>query len=82
VIGTNDDRARSVIGEISRPLYLNTPPFLYTDRRTAELTKYAASSFVATKIAFINEIADLAEKVGANVQEIARGIGVHKPDRP
>ena len=76
VIGTNDDRARSVIGEIYRPLYLNTPPFLYTDRRTAELTKYAANSFLATKIAFINEIADLAEKVGANVQEVARGIGL------
>jgi UDPglucose 6-dehydrogenase len=76
VIGTNDDRARSVIGEIYRPLYLKTPPFLYSDRRTAELTKYAASSFLATKIAFINEIADLAEKAGANVQEIARVIGV------
>ena len=75
VIGTNDARARSVIAEVYRPLHLNAPPILYTDRRTAELTKYAANSFLATKIAFINEIADLAEKVGANVQEVARGIG-------
>ena len=56
--------------------YLNAPPVLFTDRRTAELTKYAANSFLATKITFINEIADLAEKVGANVQEVARGIGL------
>jgi UDPglucose 6-dehydrogenase len=75
VIGTNDARARNVITEVYRPLHLNAPPILYTDRRTAELTKYAANSFLATKIAFINEIADLAEKVGANVQEVARGIG-------
>jgi UDPglucose 6-dehydrogenase len=76
VIGTGDDRARNIIAQVYRPLYLNAPPFLYTDRRTAELTKYAANCFLATKIAFINEIADLAEKVGANVQEIARGIGL------
>jgi UDPglucose 6-dehydrogenase len=76
VIGTDDARARSVMAEIYRPLHLNTSPILYTDRRTAELTKYAANSFLATKIAFINEIADLAEKVGANVQEVARGIGL------
>jgi UDPglucose 6-dehydrogenase len=76
VIGTGDERARSIIAQVYRPLYLNAPPFLYTDRRTAELTKYAANCFLATKIAFINEIADLAEKVGANVQEIARGIGL------
>jgi UDPglucose 6-dehydrogenase len=76
VIGTSDTRARSVMAEVYRPLHLNTAPILYTDRRTAELTKYAANSFLATKIAFINEIADLAEKVGANVQEVARGIGL------
>lgn len=76
VIGTNDARARNIITEVYRPLHLNAPPILYTDRRTAELTKYAANSFLATKIAFINEIADLAEKVGANVQEVARGIGL------
>jgi UDPglucose 6-dehydrogenase len=76
VIGTDDARARSVITEVYRPLQLNGPPILYTDRRTAELTKYAANSFLATKVAFINEIADLAEKVGANVQDVARGMGL------
>jgi len=76
VIGTNDMRARSVMTEVYRPLHLNESPILFTDRRTAELTKYAANSFLATKVAFINEIADLAEKVGANVQEVARGIGL------
>ena len=76
VIGTDDARARGVMAEVYRPLHLNAPPVLFTDRRTAELTKYAANSFLATKITFINEIADLAEKVGANVQEVARGIGL------
>jgi len=76
VIGTDDPRARRVMAEVYRPLHLNSSPIIYTDRRSAELTKYAANSFLATKIAFINEIADLAEKVGANVQEIARGIGL------
>jgi UDPglucose 6-dehydrogenase len=76
VIGTDDPRARKIIAEVYRPLHLNASPILYTDRRTAELTKYAANSFLATKVAFINEIADLAEKVGANVQEVARGIGL------
>ena len=76
VIGTDDARACGVMAEVYRPLHLNASPILYTDRRTAELTKYAANSFLATKIAFINEIADLAEKVGANVQEVARGIGL------
>jgi UDPglucose 6-dehydrogenase len=76
VVGTDDPRARKVIAEVYRPLHLNAPPIVYTDRRTAELTKYAANSFLATKVAFINEIADLAEKVGANVQEVARGIGL------
>ncbi|HVI76609.1 MAG TPA: UDP-glucose/GDP-mannose dehydrogenase family protein [Candidatus Acidoferrum sp.] len=76
VVGTHDERARKVISEIYRPLYLNKAPVIFTSRRTAELTKYAANAFLATKITFINEIADLAEKVGADVQEIARGIGL------
>jgi UDPglucose 6-dehydrogenase len=76
VVGTEDERARAVMNELYRPLYLNRSPLLFTDRRTAELIKYAANAFLATKITFINEIADLAEKVGADVQEIARGIGL------
>jgi UDPglucose 6-dehydrogenase len=76
VVGTEDERARQVMTEIYRPLYLNRSPVMFTDRRTAELIKYAANAFLATKITFINEIADLAEKVGADVQEIARGIGL------
>jgi UDPglucose 6-dehydrogenase len=76
VIGTADEAARAVMTEIYRPLYLNQAPLLFTGRRTAELTKYAANAFLATKITFINEIADLCEKVGANVQEVARGIGL------
>src|SRR5262247_2303589 len=76
VIGTTDARARELMSELYRPLYLNRSPIMFTDRRTAELIKYAANAFLATKITFINEIADLAEKVGANVQEIARGIGL------
>jgi UDPglucose 6-dehydrogenase len=76
VVGSEDARAREVMSELYRPLYLNRAPILFTDRRTAELIKYAANAFLATKITFINEIADLAEKVGADVQEIARGIGL------
>src|SRR3954468_23125494 len=76
VVGTHDERARKVISEIYRPLYLNKAPVIFTSRRTAELTKYAANAFLATKITFINEIADLAEKVGADVQEVARGMGL------
>src|SRR6476619_3313909 len=76
VIGTPDTRAREVMSELYRPLYLNRSPILFTDRRTAELIKYAANAFLATKITFINEIADLAEKVGADVQHVARGIGL------
>lgn len=76
VVGTDDERARKVMAEIYRPLYLNKAPIVYTGRRTAELIKYAANAFLAMKITFINEIADLAEKVGADVQEIARGIGL------
>ncbi|MGO4573082.1 UDP-glucose dehydrogenase family protein [Microvirga sp. 2TAF3] len=76
VIGTEDERAASVMTELYRPLYLNQSPLLVTSRRTAELTKYAANAFLATKITFINEIADLCEQVGANVQDVARGIGL------
>jgi UDPglucose 6-dehydrogenase len=76
VIGTGDERARTVMGELYRPLYLSAAPILHTDRRTAELIKYAANAFLATKITFINEIADLCEKVGANVQTVARGMGL------
>jgi len=76
VIGTDDERAKRIVTDIYRPLYLNQAPILYTDRRTAELIKYAANSFLATKITFINEIADLCEKVGADVQQVARGIGL------
>jgi UDPglucose 6-dehydrogenase len=76
VVGVEDARARQVMIEVYRPLYLNAPPLLFTDRRTAELIKYAANAFLATKITFINEIADLCEAVGADVQEVARGIGL------
>jgi UDPglucose 6-dehydrogenase len=76
VIGTDNPRARHVLEELYRPLYLNKAPVLYTSRRTAELIKYTANAFLATKITFINEIADLCEKVGADVQEVARGIGL------
>ena len=76
VIGADDDRAREVLKEIYRPLFLNEAPILFTGRRTAELTKYAANAFLATKISFINEIADLCEAVDADVQDVARGIGL------
>jgi UDPglucose 6-dehydrogenase len=76
VVGTDDERAKKVVDEIYRPLSLNQAPILYTSRRTAELIKYAANAFLATKITFINEIADLCEKVGADVQDVARGIGL------
>jgi len=75
VIGTDDERAQKVLADVYRPLSLNQGPLMFTSRRTAELIKYAANAFLATKITFINEIADLAEKVGADVQEVARGIG-------
>jgi UDPglucose 6-dehydrogenase len=78
VIGTDDERAKRVLAEIYRPLYLNQAPILYTGRRTAELIKYAANAFLATKITFINEIADLCERLGSDVQEVARGIGLDK----
>ncbi|MCB9998139.1 MAG: UDP-glucose/GDP-mannose dehydrogenase family protein [Methylobacteriaceae bacterium] len=76
VIGADDSRARDVMQEAYRPLYLNNQPILFMARRTAELTKYAANAFLATKITFINEIADLCEATGANVQDVARGIGL------
>jgi UDPglucose 6-dehydrogenase len=76
VVGTDQERAREVLGEIYRPLYLNAPPIIYVSRRTAELIKYASNAFLATKITFINEIADLCEQVGADVQEVARGMGL------
>ena len=78
VVGTDDARARSVLAEIYRPLSLNAPPIIYVSRRTAELIKYAANAFLATKITFINEIADLCEQVGADVQDVARGMGLDK----
>jgi UDPglucose 6-dehydrogenase len=76
VIGANDERARNVMRDIYRPLYLNQSPLLFTSRRTAELTKYAANAFLATKITFINEMADLCEAVGADVKDVARGMGL------
>jgi len=76
VIGTEDEHARGVMRDIYRPLFLNQAPILFTARRTAELIKYAANAFLATKITFINEMADLCEVVGANVQDVARGIGL------
>jgi UDPglucose 6-dehydrogenase len=76
VVGSDDDRARKVLADLYRPLYLNTSPIIYVDRRTAELIKYASNAFLATKITFINEIADLCEQVGADVQEVARGMGL------
>jgi UDPglucose 6-dehydrogenase len=78
VIGTGDGRASKVMDQLYRPLYLNAAPIMVADRRTAGLVKYAANAFFATKITFINEISDLAEKVGANIQDIARGIGLDK----
>jgi UDPglucose 6-dehydrogenase len=76
VVGAEDERAIEVMREIYRPLYLNKAPLLFTSRRTAELTKYAANAFLATKITFINEMADLCEVVGGDVQDVARGIGL------
>jgi len=76
VVGTADERGRKVMGDIYGPLSLNQAPLMFTARRTAEMIKYAANAFLAAKISFINEIADLSEKVGANVQDVARGIGL------
>ncbi|WP_288429762.1 UDP-glucose/GDP-mannose dehydrogenase family protein [uncultured Agrobacterium sp.] len=76
VVGLSDERARPVMTEVYRPLYLNQSPLLFTTRRTSELIKYAANAFLAMKITFINEMADLCEKVGADVQDVSRGIGL------
>jgi UDPglucose 6-dehydrogenase len=76
VVGLEDERAREVMTEVYRPLFINSSPIMFTGRRTAELIKYAANGFLAMKITFINEVADLCEKVGANVQDVARGIGL------
>jgi UDPglucose 6-dehydrogenase len=76
VIGAEDDFGRAVMREVYRPLFLNESPILFTGRRSSELIKYAANAFLATKITFINEMADLCEKVSANVQDVARGIGM------
>lgn len=76
VVGTQDERAQAVMRELYRPLYLNETPILFTARRTSELIKYAANAFLALKITFINEIADLCERTGADVQQVARGIGL------
>ena len=78
VVGTEDERARAVMAELYRPLSLNASPVQYTARRTAELTKYAANAFLAMKITFINEIADLCEKLDADVQDVAHGIGMDR----
>ncbi|MDQ3143739.1 MAG: UDP-glucose/GDP-mannose dehydrogenase family protein [Pseudomonadota bacterium] len=76
LVGAEDERTREVLAEIYRPLFLNKAPLLFTSRRTAELTKYAANAFLAMKISFINEMADLCEAVDADVQDLARGIGL------
>ncbi|MEM7666010.1 MAG: UDP-glucose/GDP-mannose dehydrogenase family protein [Pseudomonadota bacterium] len=76
VIGAEEEFGREIMREVYRPLFLNESPILFTERRTSELIKYAANAFLATKITFINEMADLCEKVGANVQDVARGIGM------
>ena len=76
VVGTDNEQAREVMRELYRPLFLNETPMLFTSRRTSELIKYAANAFLAVKITFINEMADLCEKVGANVQDVSKGIGL------
>jgi len=82
IVGTEDPEAQRVMREVYRPLFLNETPILFTGRRTAELTKYAANAFLAMKITFINEIADLCEATGADVQQVARGIGLDKRIAP
>jgi UDPglucose 6-dehydrogenase len=76
VVGADDERARALMREIYRPLYLNETPIVFTNRRTSELIKYAANAFLALKITYINEMADLCEAVGADVQQVAKGIGL------
>ena len=82
VIGSNSERANAVMRQLYRPLFLIETPILFTSRPASELIKYAANSFLATKITFINEIADLCEKVGADVHDVARGIGLDGRIRP
>jgi UDPglucose 6-dehydrogenase len=76
VVGADSEEAREVMRQLYRPLFLNETPMLFTERRTSELIKYAANAFLAVKITFINEMADLCEKVGANVQDVSKGIGL------
>ncbi len=76
VVGTNSEPARALMRSLYRSLFINETPIVFTNRRTSELIKYAGNAFLATKITFINEIADLCEKVGANVQEVSKGIGL------
>jgi UDPglucose 6-dehydrogenase len=78
VVGTDNERARRVMRELYRPLFINETPILFTGRRAAELIKYASNAFLATKVTFINEMADLCEKCGADVQEVARGMGLDR----
>src|SRR6201993_4698218 len=78
VVGIDDERARRVMREVYRPLFINETPMLFTGRRSAELIKYASNAFLATKVTFINEMADLCEKCGADVQEVARGMGLDR----
>jgi len=78
VVGTEEEQARRVMRELYRPLFINETPILFTGRRAAELIKYASNAFLATKITFINEMADLCEKCGADVQEVARGMGLDR----
>lgn len=76
VVGTDNEEARERMRELYRPLFINETPIMFTSRRTSELIKYAANAFLAVKITFINEMADLCEKVGANVQDVSKGIGL------
>ena len=78
IVGTDDEQARKVMTEIYRPLFINQGPLIFVSRRTSELTKYAANAFLAMKITFINEMADLCEALDADVQDVARGIGLDK----
>ena len=78
VVGAEDEHARAVMRDLYRPLFINETPILFTGRRTAELIKYASNAFLATKITFINEMAALCEKVGANIQDVARGMGLDR----
>src|SRR5205085_6674341 len=82
VIGSDSEHAKEVLRQLYRPLYLSETPMVFTSVETAELIKYAANAFLATKISFINEVADLCEAVGADVQDVARGIGLDNSCMP